>query len=97
MICTHVRYYSIHVLISASKRVLIYGASDFEHNLELIQKLNFNFVNLFALISSRQIKDVIFSHLMETFRLFNFIELTLEPMCVWLTMALEIPFSVKSS
>lgn len=39
---THVRYYSILVLISASKRVLIYGASDFEHNLELMQKLNFN-------------------------------------------------------
>lgn len=49
-ICTHVRYYSIHVLISASKRVLIYGASDFEHNLELIQKLNFNlFLQIFKI------------------------------------------------
>lgn len=50
MICTHVQYYSIHVLISASKRVLIYGASDFEHNLELIQKLNFNlFLQIFKI------------------------------------------------
>lgn len=61
-----------------------------------INKINFIFVIFFAVISSRQIKDVIFSPRMETFRLFNFIEPMLELMFALLTMALETPFNVKS-